>query len=507
MSEAFAEAWRLVPGRADHGRHQRQPREAARRRRRRLARVRVRARAADRPARSPALRRRVDGRRRAREGDGARGRLQRRRRSSSPSAPTRRRPSGASTCVLEPYGGLGAVGRADQPSAKLVDQKIAQLAQDGEDAAAHIPRRRRVPAERPPLAHRRDAARADRHAEGARATAPRELLRHYLELAVAICALGVVVRHGCSASLGAPGSCSRLCAVLPVPRLPLPLRRLDGRRRDGRRCCRRASAGSAARRAPGRRDPSCGGHAARGAAELPARPRLDRVYRGLSPRHAHGRSATRSGGRCGSSSRRPPSLWPRRSSSPAASSATRWTEVLRAPVRGLAPRGRSRSRWTSRAPWRAVARGRAHPRGCVHAEGERMVPVRLRAGHRDRGPPPSSACARARPPPPPRRGQAPARASRRRACRLSRPLGESLGVRRGRRDRGSRSSRRTGASSACRVAALVDDLLGLSGYMDASELARLLGETPRVERRPPRGRRSDLDAVMQRLAGCPRSRR
>ncbi len=29
--------------------------------------------------------------------------------------------------ILEPYGGLGAVGRADQPSSKLVDQKIAQL--------------------------------------------------------------------------------------------------------------------------------------------------------------------------------------------------------------------------------------------------------------------------------------------------------------------------------------------------------------------------------------------
>ena len=30
--------------------------------------------------------------------------------------------------LLEPYGGLGAVGRADQPSAKLVEQKIDQLA-------------------------------------------------------------------------------------------------------------------------------------------------------------------------------------------------------------------------------------------------------------------------------------------------------------------------------------------------------------------------------------------
>jgi hypothetical protein len=29
--------------------------------------------------------------------------------------------------VLESYGGLGAFGRADQPSAKLVEQKIGQL--------------------------------------------------------------------------------------------------------------------------------------------------------------------------------------------------------------------------------------------------------------------------------------------------------------------------------------------------------------------------------------------
>src|SRR5208282_528775 len=29
--------------------------------------------------------------------------------------------------LLEPYGGLGAVGRSDQPSSRLVDQKIAQL--------------------------------------------------------------------------------------------------------------------------------------------------------------------------------------------------------------------------------------------------------------------------------------------------------------------------------------------------------------------------------------------
>jgi putative ABC transport system permease protein len=54
------------------------------------------------------------------------------------------------------------------------------------------------------------------------------------------------------------------------------------------------------------------------------------------------------------------------------------------------------------------------------------------------------------------------------------------------------------------VAALVDDLLGLSGYMNAAELARLLDETPRVNNVLVAVESHDIDAVSARLNAFPR---
>ena len=49
------------------------------------------------------------------------------------------------------------------------------------------------------------------------------------------------------------------------------------------------------------------------------------------------------------------------------------------------------------------------------------------------------------------------------------------------------------------VAALVDDLLGFSGYMPAPELAQLLDETPRVDILRLAADDSDVDAVLESL--------
>ena len=54
-----------------------------------------------------------------------------------------------------------------------------------------------------------------------------------------------------------------------------------------------------------------------------------------------------------------------------------------------------------------------------------------------------------------------------------------------------------------RVGALVDDLLGLSAYMEASELARLMGETPRTNVLLLQVDPQDIDDVTRRLAILP----
>jgi putative ABC transport system permease protein len=151
-------------------------------------------------------------------------------------------------------------------------------------------------------------------------------------------------------------------------------------------------------------------------------------------------------------------------------------------------------------PWRAV-REVAHLSGVLSAEGERIVPVRLRAAARfrttailgleratelhqllgsDRQPLllPSAGLA------------------------LSRVLADSLGVRAG--DDVEVELLEAGRKKLrVRVAALVDDLLGFSGYMQASELARLLDEQPRVNVVLAAVEAHDVDQVSARLNGLP----
>jgi putative ABC transport system permease protein len=85
---------------------------------------------------------------------------------------------------------------------------------------------------------------------------------------------------------------------------------------------------------------------------------------------------------------------------------------------------------------------------------------------------------------------------------VSRVLAESLGVRAGDEVTlevldGERPSLRVP------VSALVDDLFGLSGYMNARELARLLGETRQANVVLVAADEADVDSVTQRLEDLP----
>jgi putative ABC transport system permease protein len=94
--------------------------------------------------------------------------------------------------ILEPYGGLGAVNRSDQPSAKLVDQKVAQLERVSRTVPLvflaiaafllHVLLSRIVGTQREQIATLK--------ALGYRT---RELTGHYLEFAMTICALGAIL--------------------------------------------------------------------------------------------------------------------------------------------------------------------------------------------------------------------------------------------------------------------------------------------------------------------------
>ena len=150
--------------------------------------------------------------------------------------------------------------------------------------------------------------------------------------------------------------------------------------------------------------------------------------------------------------------------------------------------------------WRAVSEV-MHIPGVVSAEGERQVPVRIRKGalsrttavlgfqpgtdlHRllgaDRRPlrlPPSG-------------------------LSLSRVLADSLDIHSGDEVEidileGTRTT------LIVPVVALVDDLLGFSGYMPAPELAQLLDETPRVDILRLAADESDVDAVLESLKKIP----
>jgi len=396
--------------------------------------------------------------------------------------------------LLEPYGGLGAVGRGDQSSHRLVTQKVQQLSR----MAVALPLvflgvaafllnvllSRIVGTQREQIATLK--------ALGYRT---RELAWHYLELAGAICAVGAVL----GVALGLLGADGLLVAYARYFRLPALVLRLDAWPVAVGVLVACAAALAGTLRAVGRAVSVPPAEAMRPEAPPTYRASpLDRVYRFLAP-------ATRMVLR--DATRRPLRLllsaWSIAlataivvAGSAAVDSLTEALGVIfevsrREDVTVTLDRAR---------PWRAVS-DLAHVPGVVAAEGERVVPVRLRAGPRSRttailGLLPDMDMHRLLD----TRMRTLAVASS--GLSLSRPLGEWLGV-----DAGDELEvdvlEADRPKARVRVAALIDDFLGLSGYMDAAALERLLGETAAANQVLLEVDRRDLDDVAHRLDDMP----
>jgi putative ABC transport system permease protein len=395
--------------------------------------------------------------------------------------------------ILEPYGGLGAVDRGDQPSNRLVDQKIAQLARLSRTLPViflgvasfllHVLLSRIVGTQREQIATLK--------ALGYRT---RELAVHYMEIALAICVVGVILGWG----LGLLAAKSILSVYAQYFRFPNYLFRYDaGAILTGSGLA--VAAGLAGTFWAVRKAVSIPpAEAMRPESPPTYRPtRLDGLYGALPP---VARMVLRD------VLRRPWRLLLSAGSIAMAASIVvagsvmtdSMDEVLRLQFQESHREDLTVTLDESR-PWRAV-REAAHIPGVLSAEGERQVPVRLRAGHRAR----TTAIL----------GLAPTGSLHRLlgsdwkpialspGLSLSRPLGESLGVRAG--DEVDvevlESDRRT---LRVPVAALVDDLLGLAGYMDSDDLARLMGETPRADILLLAVDAPDIDEVTLRLDGVP----
>ncbi|MGO9834300.1 MAG: ABC transporter permease, partial [Polyangiaceae bacterium] len=396
--------------------------------------------------------------------------------------------------ILEPYGGLGAVGRADQPSSHLVDQKIGQLQKVARTlpiiflgVAAfllHVLLSRIVGTQREQIATLK--------ALGYRTS---ELTAHYLEFALAVCALGVVFGLG----LGVLGAKSILVVYARYFKFPSYLFRFDAWA-IGVAACVAIVAGVGGTSFAVRRAVAIPPAEAMRPEAPPSyrRTRLDRAYALLRP---VSRMVLRD------AARRP---W--RLLLSAASIALATAIVLAGSVMGdsvdevlrlqfeVSHREAMTVTLSESRPWRAV-RDAAHIPGVRYAEGERQVPVRLRAGHRtrttailgiaegmdlhrllgvDHHPLNLSAA----------------------GLSLSRPLGESLGVQAG-DDVAVEVLESDRRKVRLHVAALVDDFLGIAAYMDAAELSHLMGETSRANvvllAVDPR----DVDEVTRRLVDLP----
>jgi len=396
--------------------------------------------------------------------------------------------------ILEPYGGLGAVGRADQPSSKLVEQKIAQLARMAVSlpliflgVAAfllHVLVSRIVGTQREQIATMK--------ALGYRT---RELIVHYLEFALAIALLGAVLGWG----LGLASAKGILAVYARYFRFSVYLFRFDvwtiasatgiavgaavlGTFSAVRRAVSVPPAEAMRPEAPAtyRRTP------------------LDRVFALFAP-------ITRMVLR--DVTRRPWRLLLSAGSIALATSivvagnsmADSMEEVLRLQFE-VSHREDITVTLDEARPVRAVEE-LAHIPGVRHVEGERQVPVRLRAGSRSHttailGVDPGSDLHRlldgafhplALPP---------------RGLSLSRTLGDELGVREGDLVNVEvlESDRR---KVEVPVAALVDDLLGITGYMESAELATLMEEAPRTNVLLLAVDRLDIDDVSRRLANLP----
>jgi putative ABC transport system permease protein len=396
--------------------------------------------------------------------------------------------------ILEPYGGLGAVGREDQPSAKLVEQKLAQLQRMARSMPVlflgvaafllHVLLSRIVGTQREQIATLK--------ALGYRT---RELTAHYLEFALAICALGVVLGW----VLGGLAAKGILGVYAQYFRFPVYLFRFDAWTIVGATCAA-VAAGVGGTFSAVRRAVSVPPAEAMRPEAPPTyhRTRLDRLYAVLRP-------VTRM-------VLRDVQRQPWRLLLSAASIALAAAIVVAGSVMGdsmdevlrlqfeVSHREEVKVTLDDARPWRAV-REAAHIPGVRYAEGERQIPVRLRAGPRSRttgilgladGMDLHRLLGTDRRP----LGLLPAGLS------LSRPLGESLGVRAGDEVdvevlEGDRRKLRVP------VAALVDDLLGLTAYMDATELGRLMGESPRANVLLLAVDPADIDDVTRRLAVLP----
>jgi putative ABC transport system permease protein len=396
--------------------------------------------------------------------------------------------------ILEPYGGLGAVGRADQASSKLVDQKIGQLQRTARTlpliflgVAAfllHVLLSRIVGTQREQIATLK--------ALGYRT---RELTAHYLQFALAICAVGVVVGWG----LGELGAKSILGVYARYFRFPAYFFRFNaGSILVGTCVAVGAGVGGAF-------------SAVRKAVAVPPaeamrpeappnyrRTPLERVYVFLRP-------VTRMVLR--DALRRPGRLLLSAGSIALATAIVvagrvmgdSMDEVLRLQYE-VSHREAVTVVLDDSHPWQAV-RDAAHIPGVRYAEGERQVPVRLRASQRNR----TTAIlgvdrgmdlhrilgTNDRPLVLPISGLS-----------LSRPLGESLGVRAGDEVEVEvlESERR---KVRLPVAALVDDFVGIAAYMDATELSRLMGESPRANVVLLSVDPQDVDDVIHRLGDLP----
>jgi putative ABC transport system permease protein len=397
--------------------------------------------------------------------------------------------------LLEPYGGLGAVSRGDQPSAKLVDQKIGQLAKAAVlmptlflGVAAfllHVLLSRIVGTQREQIA----TLKALGYRTG-------ELASHYVELGCTICTLGVLL----GIALGLYGARAMLTLYARFFRFPALSLQVDAPAIGiGALVAFAAAVGAtflAVRRA---------------VAIPPAeamRPEAPPTFHATWIERAYVLVAPPLRMVLRDVQRRPFRLL---LSAASIALATAIVVAGSAPLDSISETLRLQYEVAHREdvtvtfddarPWRAVRDLAAVP-GVVRAEGERQVPVRLRAGARARttvilGLPPSSDLHRLLD----IRG---APLAIEPGLSLSRPLGDSLGVKPG--DAVDVEVLEAGRRKAhVPVASLIDDLVGLAGYMPEAELDRVLDEAPGASANVAllEVERHDLDAVAERLRVLP----
>jgi putative ABC transport system permease protein len=396
--------------------------------------------------------------------------------------------------ALAPYGGLGAIGRVDQPSAKFVESKVGQLARMARSLPLvflaiaafllNVLLARIVGTQREQIA-----------ALKALGYRTRELMAHYLELVVAICAVGAAA----GVALGVAGAKAILGVYAHYFKFGTYLFRPNAAAVLGGVAVAFAAGMAGAFLAVRRAVAIPPAEAMR--PEPPAvyrRTALDRLASALPPAaRMVVRDAARRPGRLALS---------------ALSIALATALVLVGGAYGdsidqllrvqfeVSHREQISVTFDRARPWRAVRILAAVP-GVTRAEGERLWPVRIHAGPAAKATVIEGVAADRelhqlldadqRPMRLPGEGLA-----------LSRTLADELGVAIGDRLE-LEDLERGGRRLDVVVAALVDDLLGVQGYMDARALARLLGEEVSASVALLAVDRGDIDTVIARLAALP----